>query len=124
MKPFDKSSLVSQILMIFIIFNIIAITSFTFYVLQQDRKSTIQNAEDSLQAIASEKAHTVSLVMGQILKETESFANWTTEFLASEDSTTLPEYYKVGEDGILYRHIENEIESKLYSSIFFQQVVN
>ena len=65
MRLFDRNSLVSQILLIFIVFNIIAMLSFTFYVLQQDRKSTIKNMEDSLQAIAAEKANTVSLVMGQ-----------------------------------------------------------
>ena len=119
MIHFDKNSLVSQILVIFILFNIIAITTFTFYVLQQDRKSTIQNVEDSLQAIATEKANTVSLVMGQAVKEAESLAKWSNEFLASENSTILPDYYKKGENGVLYRDIENGADASKYSSIFF-----
>lgn len=119
MIRFDKNSLVSQILVIFIVFNIFTISAFTFYVFQQDKKKTSQYIEDSLQKIASEKANTVSLVMGQIAKETESFAEWTDEYLASEGNITLPEYYKVNEDGILYREMKSRDDSLRHSSIFF-----
>lgn len=119
MRLFDRNSLVSQILLIFIVFNIIAMFSFAFYVLQQDRKSTIKNMEDSLQAIAAEKANTVSLVMGQIVKETESLAKWTTEFLASEESTTLPDYYKTAVNGVLHREVGNNSVSPKRSAVYF-----
>ena len=116
MKTFDKNSLVSQILFIIIVFNIIAIAFFTFYVLQQDRKNTIKNTEDSLQEIAYEKALNVSLVMGQIAKEAESLAEWTTEFIEAEDRTTLSPDYKIGKKGILYRESTDPYQ---HSSIFF-----
>ncbi|HVI39884.1 MAG TPA: cache domain-containing protein, partial [Anaerovoracaceae bacterium] len=119
MVRFDRNSLVSQILVIFTIFNIIAIAAFTFYVTQQDKKRTTQYIEDSMQEIASEKANTVSLVMGQIAKETESFAQWTDEFLASEGNITLPQYYKVRDDGSLYREMINRDDSLRHSSVFF-----
>jgi len=119
MIRFDKNSLVSQILIIFIVFNMIVISAFTFYVLQQDKKRANQYIEDSLQEIASEKANMVSLVMGQIAKETESFAQWTEEYLASEEDTTLPKDYKIGKDGILYRQIDNKDNLLKDSTIFF-----
>jgi len=119
MRLFDRNSLVSQILLVFIAFNIIAMLSFTFYVLQQDRKSTIKNMEDSLQAIAAEKANTVSLVMGQIVKDTESLAKWTNEFLASEESTSLPDYYKTAVNGVLYREAGENSKSLKQSAVYF-----
>lgn len=102
-KQFDRNSLVSQILFIFVIFNILAILSFNFYVLQQDRKSRVKNIEENLQAIATEKANTVSLVMGDLVRETKDLAKWTGEFLTAEENTTLPDSYKKDRNGVLYR---------------------
>jgi len=116
MKLFDKNSLVSQILLIIIIFNIIAIAVFTFYVLQQDRRNTIKNTEDSLQEIANEKAQNISLVMGQIAKETESLAKWTNEFIEAEDRIQLSPEYKIGKNGILYRESTDPYQR---STIFY-----
>lgn len=119
MRLFDRNSLVSQILLIFIVFNIIAMLSFAFYVLQQDRKSTIKNMEDSLQAIAAEKANTVSLVMGQIVKDTESLAKWTSEYLVAEENTGLSDYYKTAVNGILYREAGDNSKSLKRSAVYF-----
>jgi Signal transduction histidine kinase len=118
MIRFDKNSLVSQILVVFIIFNAIAISAFTVYVLQQDKKRANLYMEDSLQEIAAEKANTISLVMGQIEKEADSFAELTEEYLSAEANTTLPAEYKIREDGILYRQVQkNDLTD--HSVVFF-----
>lgn len=131
LKYFDKNSLVSQIIIIFLFFNIIAIASFSFYILQQDRKSTTKSINNSLQTIASEKANTVSLVMSQIVKEAESFAEFTNEAIASENNGVLSDNYQRGDDGILYRRVQSESDFPNTSSLFFpsnmqlnQRVIN
>lgn len=119
MKMFDRRSLVSQIMIIFLLFNIFALTTFTFYITDKDRKSTIKNVEYSLQEIANEKAGTLSLIMGQVVKEAEGFANFTTDYIATETDTTLPPYYKKKASGILYREASQGSNTNEFSSVFF-----
>jgi len=118
MRLFDRRSLVSQIMIILLLFNIVTVTAFSIYITGQDRKETMENIEYSLQAIADEKANTVSLVMGQIVKEAESFASFATEYLSSETDSTLSESYVRDEKGILYRQLETADPSTL-SSVFY-----
>ncbi|WP_164914403.1 ATP-binding protein [Aminipila luticellarii] len=120
-KILDRKSLVSQILLIFLLFNIVVVTVFTAYITEQDRKATVKNVKDSIQTIASEKANILSLVIGQIQKETEGLAAFATDYMLEETNTELPASYLKEKDNTLYRDLGKSAASQ-HSSIFFPAV--
>ena len=119
MRKLHRRSLVSQIMLILLLFNIVAVVVFTFYIYGQDRQSTVQNIEYSLQANASEKAETISLAVRQVAKETESLSSFAVEKIKSEKSTTLSTTYIRSSSGYLYRDVNNKAMQKISSSLFF-----
>ncbi|MHC1721950.1 MAG: ATP-binding protein [Aminipila sp.] len=122
MKLFDRKSLVSQIMIMFLISNIVVVAVFTVYITEQDRRETVENIKNSMQVIASEKANTLSLVMGQIQKETEGFADFATEYISEETNTKLSDSYAKERDNTLYRKIKYNTDPNMYSSIFLPAV--
>ncbi|QHI73305.1 ATP-binding protein [Aminipila terrae] len=122
MKLLDRKSLVSQIMIIFLLFNIVVVTVFTAYITNQDRRETVKNVQDSMQAIASEKANTLSLIIGQIQQETEGFADFATEYIGKETNTKLSDDYVRESDNTLHRNLNDSDNSDMSSSIFFPAI--
>lgn len=105
-----RRSLVLQILIVFILFNIISILLFTFYIIKNDEIISKKNAEDSLQIIAQEKAQLISYMMNQVENEAKNIAEWATEYIILADGTMdLPDHYDFTENGVLFRKIDSNI---------------
>lgn len=114
-----RKSLVTRILILFIIFNMISIFVFTFYIFQQDRYRMAKTVKDTIRKIALEKAEIISLTMNYVASETENLAMWTMELIATEQNDQLSADYARNEDGVLFRKPLLGAESKKNSSIFF-----
>lgn len=123
MKKFLNRSLVSQILLLFIIFNTVSIAMFSFYVIKQDQKMAERNIEESLREIVNEKAQLISLTMRQIADETENLALWTEEYLRESCEEELSQEYDFTAEGILYKKIDPHLYHDDFvlknSSVFF-----
>lgn len=118
MGRFNRNSLVTRIVILFVIFNIVSLFIFTFYIWRQDQYRMSQNVEESIYEIASEKAKVISITMNNIANETEDLAKWTTEYIETTTDSALRPYYSKSRTGVLYR---NKILSygKNTSAIFF-----
>lgn len=114
-----RNSLVTRVLIIFIIFNMISIFAFTLFIFQKDRQKTIQNIETTIQEIAMEKAEVINLTMDHAANESENLAMWTMEYVSSTIDMTLPSDYRKSKEGVLYRKKSGVQWSESHSSIFF-----
>lgn len=119
MEYLDRRSLVTNILVFFILFNLISLFVFAAYVFYQDHASAQRSTEASVKEIAFEKANVISLTLTAFSYETENLADWADYYLLEPGrSDTLPEDYQRAENGILYRKIlENDGQKK--SGVFF-----
>lgn len=119
MKYLGRRSLVINILVVFILFNLISLFVFAGYASYQDHESAQKSTEASIKEIAFEKANVISLTLSTFAYETENLASWAKYYLLEyEASDALPEEYQRAADGILYRRLAGrDAESK--SGIFF-----
>ena len=103
MGYFNRNSLVTRILILFVIFNMVSLFIFTFYIWRQDQYRMAQNVEESIHEIASEKAKVISITMNNIANETDDLAKWTIEYLETTTDSALKPYYIKSKNGVLYR---------------------
>lgn len=119
MTLLNRDSLVTRILILFVIFNMVSIFVFTFYIVQQDRYRMGQTAEDTIRKIALEKAEIISLSMNYIASEAENLAMWTMDSIKKEQNDLLPSDYIRNKDGVLFRKVIKEGRDQKNSMIFF-----
>lgn len=119
MMLFDRNSLVTRILALFIILNMLSIFVFIFYIVQGDRYRMERNVEGTIREIATEKAAVISMTMNHVANEAENLALWTMEFIGTEQRDTLAGDYVKNADGALYRQRAGESWSKNHSGVFF-----
>lgn len=119
MVHFDRNSLVTRVLILFVVFNVVSIFVFSFYMVQQDHQRVAELAEESILEIAMEKAHVIDLIMKNVAYTTESLANWTTEYINTTSETKLKSGYIRKPSGVLYRKSKGESWEKTHSAIFF-----
>lgn len=115
---FDKNSLITRIVFLFLVFNVISILVFVFYIVQQDRNRITATMEDTLRQIATEKAKVISMSMHQVETQTENLGRWTLEYLYSEPDGTLPEDYYLDRDGVLSRIDQGGEWARSHTSVF------
>ena len=105
MKYLGRSSLVINILVVFILFNLTSLFVFAAYVFYQDREAAQKSTEASIKEIAFEKANVISLTLTTFAYETENLASWARYYLleAQDMPDKLPEEYQRAANGILFR---------------------
>ncbi|WP_165445252.1 ATP-binding protein [Bacilliculturomica massiliensis] len=120
MKYLGRSSLVINILVVFILFNLTSLFVFAAYVFYQDREAAQKSTEASIKEIAFEKANVISLTLTTFSYETENLASWARYYLLESEDTPdeLSEEYQRAANGILYR-IQPQGGDSAGSGIFF-----
>lgn len=116
MKFFDRNSLVTRILVLFVLFNVISIVMFVLFIQQHDRKSASQSVDETIREMANEKAEIISITIDNLMHESKNLALWAIEYIDEEEKTTLSTEYAINEKGVLYRQ---KTLGENYTSVFF-----
>ncbi|WP_324825630.1 ATP-binding protein [Sinanaerobacter sp. ZZT-01] len=118
MKNLVRKSLVTNILIVFILFNAISLLVFTFFVIQQDKQTARRNVESSLLELASEKANSISMIMKNVAYEAENTATWAEKYITDTDrgDTLSDEYYFNNLGTLMRKKSEKEPDC---SAVFF-----
>lgn len=113
-----RKSLATNIIVIFLIFNIFSIILFTYYVMVKEESKSLEYAEKSMQEIVDEKSELISIRFDRIETHVQLLDIWFEKLLQKERSVgTLSQEYIFEEDGTLIRQKDKKKEDDQQSNI-------
>lgn len=114
-----RRSLVANIIVIFLIFNIISILLFSWYTSKKAETRANQYAKNSMQEIVDEKSEVIALTFNRIVNQTEQMAVMAEKLLENGNvSDELTDEYTVNDDGTISRRKDQSKPDYAQSNIF------
>ena len=114
-----RKSLVVKIISFFILICIIPFTLFTLFFVQESRIMEERNMNESLRALAKERADVISKDLYQVERETENLAQLTEHILKEKQNIiSIPDYYSLDDRGVLERQINDKTSLKDISNVY------
>lgn len=113
-----RKSLATNMIIIFLVFNILSIVLFTYYVTVKEETKSTEYAKDSMQEIVNEKSELIAITFDRIENQARLLGIWTEKMLEQEDySQELSGQYVLREDGTITRSKNSNKEDKAQSNI-------
>ena len=111
-----RKSFVTNIISIFLVFNIFSIFIFTYYVTIREEKKTTEYAKASLEEIVNEKSDLISISFDRIENQTKMLGIWVEKLINRGDyvSDLSDEYIETDEGTIIREH--NDAKSDIEQS--------
>lgn len=114
-----RKSLTTNIVVIFLLFNIISVMIFTFYMRGMGQSESSRYAEQSSLEIIKEKSELISIVFDRIRNRTELLELCMEDILTESVPSKLDENkYYIAENGILFRKFNPQKTAAAQSNIF------
>lgn len=114
-----RKSLVVKIISFFILICIIPFTLFTLFFVQESRIMEERNMNESLRALAKERADVISKDLYQVEREAENLAQLTEHILKEKQNIiSIPDYYSLDDRGVLERQINDKTSLKDISNVY------
>lgn len=99
-----RKSLTTNIIVIFIIFNILSIMLFSYYVMAKEESRGTEYAKESLQEIIAEKSKLISITFDRLETQAQLLGIWMEKLLADDNySSELKGEYIIEEEGTIVR---------------------
>ena len=114
-----RKSLTTNIVVIFLLFNIISVMIFTFYMRGMGQSESSRYAEQSSLEIIKEKSELISIVFDRIRNRTELLELCMEDILTESVPSKLDENkYYIAENGVLFRKFDPKKTATAQSNIF------
>ena len=114
-----RRSLTTNIVVIFLLFNIISVMIFTFYMRGMGQSESSRYAEQSSLEIIKEKSELISIVFDRIRNRTELLELCMEDILTESVPSKLDENkYYIAENGVLFRKFDPQKTAAAQSNIF------
>lgn len=114
-----RKSLTTNIVVIFLLFNIISVMIFTFYMRGMGQSESSRYAEQSSLEIIKEKSELISIVFDRIRNRTELLELCMEDILTESVPSKLDENkYYIAENGVLFRKFDPQKTEAAQSNIF------
>ncbi len=114
-----RKSLTTNIVVIFLLFNIISVMIFTFYMRGMGQSESSRYAEQSSLEIIKEKSELISIVFDRIRNRTELLELCMEDILTESVPSKLDENkYYIAENGVLFRKFDPQKTAAAQSNIF------
>ena len=114
-----RKSLTTNIVVIFLLFNIISVMIFTFYMRGMGQSESSRYAEQSSLEIIKEKSELISIIFDRIRNRTELLELCMEDILTESVPSKLDENkYYIAENGVLFRKFDPQKTATAQSNIF------
>ena len=102
-----RRSLLTDIIVIFLIFNVLSIVLFTYYITSASTSTSLNYAKESMLEIVQEKSELISIRFDRLQTNIKVLGLEAENILRNEkESYTIPEDYLVREDGRVTRRMD------------------
>lgn len=113
-----RKSFATNIIFIFLIFNIISILFFTYYIKSKEDNNNIQYAKSSLQEIVDEKSKLISISFDRIETHVNLLQTWIERMFENKTIVdSLPDKYKITDDGMIIKTKDASLRDEEQSCI-------
>lgn len=114
-----RRSLVTNIITVFLFFNIISTLFFTYYVVERESNENLENAKKSVEEITKEKGKLISLSFERIAKDEKQLKIWVEKFLDDYDGKlTLDPSYILNSNGTITQNKNAALPDNQQSGVF------
>ena len=113
-----RKSLATNIIVIFMVFNILSIVLFTYYVTIKEESKSTEYAKKSMQEIVDEKSELIAITFDRIKTQVGLLGIWTEKLLQDETiSQDLSTEYVLRKDGTIVRKRDESVSITAQSNI-------
>ncbi len=113
-----RKSFATNIIAIFLIFNIFSIMFFSYYVKIKEDNKNVQYAKSSLQEIVDEKSELISISFNRIETHVNLLEIWMEQLLKNKAvSDTLPDDYEITREGMIIKKKNETLSNNEQSSL-------
>ena len=113
-----RKSLATNIIVIFMVFNILSIVLFTYYVTIKEESKSTEYAKKSMQEIVDEKSELIAITFDRIKTQVGLLGIWTEKLLQDETiSQDLSAEYVLRKDGTIVRKRDESVSITTQSNI-------
>lgn len=113
-----RKSLAANIIVIFMVFNILSIVLFTYYVTIKEESKSTEYAKKSMQEIVDEKSELIAITFDRIKTQVGLLGIWTEKLLQDETiSQDLSTEYVLRKDGTIVRKRDESVSITAQSNI-------
>ncbi|MEY8297491.1 MAG: ATP-binding protein [Emergencia timonensis] len=113
-----RKSLATNIIVIFMVFNILSIVLFTYYVTIKEESKSTEYAKKSMQEIVDEKSELIAITFDRIKTQVGLLGIWTEKLLQDETiSQDLSAEYVLRKDGTIVRKRDESVSITAQSNI-------
>lgn len=113
-----RKSLATNVIVIFLIFNILSIFIFTYYVGMKEESAALEYAKESMREIVKEKSELIAVRFSRIETQVQLLGIWMEKLLTREDyELALSGEYVIRRDGTIERKRDKEKDTLEQSNI-------
>ena len=112
-----KRSLTVNIILIFLIFNILSVMIFTVYMQKSSQNGAMKYAQSSLLEMTKEKGNLLAITFDRIQNRAEVMGVYMEEALSQDTSAALSSQYVMTETGTMTRKKDSTKSSSQQSNI-------
>ena len=113
-----RKSLATNIIVIFMVFNILSIILFTYYVTIKEESKSTEYAKKSMQEIVDEKSELIAITFDRIKTQVGLLGIWTEKLLQDKTiSQHLSDEYVLRKDGTIVRKRDESVSITAQSNI-------
>lgn len=113
-----RKSLATNIIVIFMVFNILSIILFTYYVTIKEESKSTEYAKKSMQEIVDEKSELIAITFDRIKTQVGLLGIWTEKLLQDKTITQdLSDEYVLRKDGTIVRKRDESVSITAQSNI-------
>ena len=117
-----KRSLTVNIILIFLIFNILSVMIFTVYMQKSSQNGAMKYAQSSLLEMTKEKGNLLAITFDRIQNRAEVMGVYMEEALSQDTSAALSSQYMMTETGTMTRKKDSTKSSSQQSNIIVPNI--